>query len=144
MIRLATYGFIIVIFVMVQHRIGVIPVALSSPETRDAAVEAEVRLREHLREIEKIVSSRGFLDSKRSGSELLTIASMAAAGYGAKLPEFHPPTVMLKRADGRLTWIFIFVRDYGPNVAVAPAETFSVTIEDETGIATVKNETALM
>jgi hypothetical protein len=144
MIRFATYLVFIAILLSAQNQVRVIPVALSDPDLRDAAVEAESRLKLRLEEIDRIVNSDGFLGAKRSGAELFAIASRAAAGYGAKLSDFHQPEVRVKLMSERLKWILVYVRDYGPNGAFFPAETFSVTIDDESGVASVKNETARM
>jgi hypothetical protein len=144
MIRFATYLMLIAIVLSAQNQIRVIPVALSDPYLRDAAVEAEARLERRLREVERIVESRGFLRTKHSGAELFAISSRAAAGYGAKLSEFHQPEVKVKLSGERLQWVLVYIRDYGPDVAVFPAETIAVTIDDESGVALVKDESARM
>ena len=143
-IRLGTYCIFVLFFLLSRQRSRVLPVALADGELRDAAVEEELQLKQWVAETSRMVNSAGFLETKRSGSELLTIARKAAENYGRDLRQFHRPEITVRTSGSLVQWVLLFTRDYGPSMAVAPAETFSVVIDDATGAATVKDETALM
>jgi hypothetical protein len=141
MLRLATYLVFIAILLSARNQIRVIPVALTDPEFGAAMMEAESRLRVRMDEMQRITQSHGFFAAKRSGAEVFSISSRVAQDYGADLSGFLRPEVKLKLTGERLKWVLMYVRDYGEHPTF-PSETFSITIDDETGVASSKNETA--
>jgi len=74
----------------------------------------------------------------------MAIATQRANEHGIKMTEFQDPKIEVKIIEGRATWILHFTRDYGPNWAVAPAEMFSVTVDDRSGKSSFRDETAEM
>lgn len=144
MIRLATYGVFVALMFLIPSRMGVIPVHLANPDLSDLAAEAEAKLQRRLDELSKILNSPGFLNSKRSGAELMQIAATAANRHGINLNDFRPPHVATTIVGERLQWKFTFTRDYGEFVFVSPETTYAIVIDDESGVATVTNESARM
>jgi hypothetical protein len=142
LIRIATYCVFAAILCMRPKEVRVIPVSITSGDDVDAMREAHRRAEERIGEDRNTVNTSGFTETKRSGSEVLAIGSAAAVKYGAKLGDFGRPRIEVKKIDGRLKWQLLYIRDYGPGLSVAPAETFLVTIDDATGEREVKNATA--
>jgi hypothetical protein len=141
-IRIATYCVFAAILCMRPKEVRVIPVSTKSGDNVDAMREAYSRAEERIGEDRNTINTGGFTETKRSGSEVLAIANAAAVKYGARLGDFERPRIKVKKIDGRLKWQLLYIRDYGPGVSVAPAETFLVTIDDATGEREVKDATA--
>jgi hypothetical protein len=141
-IRIATYCVFAAILCMRPKEVRVIPVSMTSGDNVDAMREAQSRAEERIGEDRNTINTSGFAETKRSGSEVLAIANAAAVKHGAKLGDFGRPRIEVKIIDGRLKWQLLYIRDYGPGVSVAPAETLLVTIDDATGEREVEDATA--
>jgi hypothetical protein len=132
----------VAILVLLRTDRRVMAVFLPDPDLPDAVAEAEMKLRKRVDEIAAIISSPDFLASKRSGIELIQIAARAASEHGRDVSDFRQPHVSTTVIDTRFFWRLSFMRKYPDGYLLFPAETFTVTIDDESGIATFEDTSA--
>jgi hypothetical protein len=82
-----------------------------------------------------VVSSRGFFDSKLSGSQVLVTAKRKADEERKEMREFLPPTIALRVDGSRLMWVVRYQALLGP-------WQFEIRIDDSTGVASYEDTTA--
>jgi hypothetical protein len=143
-LRIATYVMLVAIFVLLRSDRKMFAVFLPDPDLPDAAADAEIKLKEHVEKISAILNSPGFLASKRNGAELMQIATTNASEHRRNINEFRDPHVQTKIIDSRFYWILSFARKYPDGYLIHPEENFTVTIDDESGIATFEDTSARM
>jgi hypothetical protein len=131
LIRIGTYGVFAAILVLCGRQLRVIPAALVGGDD----VLAYETAKEGLRKNNSVFSFVGFEGTKRSGSEIFSIAATTAEKNGKLSDGFGRPDVRLRNIDGRLVWILDYIDFLGP-------AQFRVTVDDQTGVATFTNTTA--